>query len=183
MLDLSKVSSRSWMDADLEVAESSIHGSGVFTRCNIEKGKVVIIWGGEVVTVEEFLSGKGLSHTNVAIDENLYLVSSSYETTGVDDYLNHSCDPNPWLADEFTLIAKRNIEAGEELTMDYAIELLDENYVMNKSCGCKAQNCRKVITGKDWRLPEVQEGERDHFSPFLNRRIEKLLSRRKLSRP
>ncbi len=35
--------------------------------------------------------------------------------------LNHSCDSNLWMADEATVVARRDIAAGEELTLDYAL--------------------------------------------------------------
>jgi SET domain-containing protein len=35
-------------------------------------------------------------------------------------YGNHSCDPNLWHADVVTITARRDIAAGEELTIDYA---------------------------------------------------------------
>ena len=36
----------------------------------------------------------------------------------LDEYLNHSCDANAWLEDEVTLTARRDIAAGEEITLD-----------------------------------------------------------------
>ena len=172
MIDISKIAARSWARSGIEVGTSSIHGLGVFTRLPVRESEVVIVWGGVVMTLEEFRSGAGLRHTNVGLDENLYLVSPSHEEMTVDDYMNHSCDPNLWLVDELTLVARRDISKNEELTIDYAIELLDESYVMKHECNCHASCCRKVVTGRDWQLKEVQNAHREHFSPFVNRRIE-----------
>lgn len=136
----------------------------------------MIIWGGTIVTLAEFKAGNGLRHTNVGIEENLFLVAPPEQGMSVDDYINHSCNPNLWLIDEITLVAKHDIQANEELTIDYAIELLDEAYVMKHPCNCGGANCRKTITGKDWQLPRVQELNKEHFSPFLSRRITKYLA-------
>jgi hypothetical protein len=42
---------------------------------------------------------------------------------------------------------------------------------MKQECRCGAANCRKIIRGTDWRLPEVQRVNRGYFSPFVERRI------------
>ncbi|MBV6449681.1 MAG: hypothetical protein MHPDNHAH_00393 [Anaerolineales bacterium] len=178
-MDINQIPKKSWLMSGLKVADSKIDGNGVYTTQDIKMGETVIVWGGIVITIEEFKSGKGLSHTNVGIDEGVFLAESPNSDMTIDDYMNHSCDPNLWLKDEITLIAKRDIKAGEELTMDYAVELADENYVMKKPCNCSAKSCRKTITGKDWMLPEVQRINKDHFSPFINRRIQKLLTEKR----
>ncbi len=164
---------KSWVSEKLEVRNSVIHGSGVFTKEKISKGEVVIIWGGEVVSRNDFDNGNGQKHTNVGIGENLFLVTPNTEEKTVDDFMNHNCDANLWLDDEVTLSARRDIEAGEELFIDYSIELVDEDYIMKNPCYCNAENCRKTITGKDWKLQEVQELYKNHFSPFINDRIKK----------
>ncbi len=38
---------------------------------------------------------------------------------------------------------------------------------------CEAA-CRHHITGDDWRLPELQRRYAGHFSPYLQRRIDRL---------
>jgi len=173
-MDVNKIPKISWLMPGLEVLPSKIDGMGVFTQRDIKKDDVVIIWGGIVLTVDEFKAGKGLAHTNVGVDEGLFLAEHPNHELGTDDYMNHSCDPNLWLKDEVTLIARRDISAGEELTMDYAVELADENYVMKRTCNCGSEHCRKRITGNDWKLPIVQQTMQDHFSPFINQRIQKL---------
>jgi len=175
MKNYSHIPSKSWWLPCLEVRDSPIDGKGVFTKEAIRKDTVVIKWGGIVLTHDEFYGGKGLAHTNVGIDEGIFLAEPADKEMTVDDYMNHSCDPNLWLIDEVTLVAKRDIEAGEELTIDYAIELSDISYAMKKPCNCGTARCRKQVTGLDWQLPIVQETNRGHFSPFIQRRIEKFL--------
>lgn len=168
-----KYRTESWISEKLELRNSAVHGQGVFTKEKISKGEVVIIWGGEVVTAEDFYNGNGQKHTNVGIDENLFLVASNTDEKTVDDFMNHSCDANLWLEDEVTLSAKRDIEQGEELFLDYAIEIGDEGYVMKNPCFCNSENCRRSITGNDWKLQNVQDLYKNHFSPFINERIKK----------
>lgn len=171
---MNKYLAKSWVSEKLEMRNSSIHGMGVFAKAPITKGEIVIIWGGTIVSVDDFKQGLGLKNTNVGIDENLFLVTNNSDEMTIDDFMNHSCEPNLWLKDEVTLIANRAIEQGEELTIDYAIELVDEDYIMKNPCYCKTNNCRNIITGKDWRLMELQNKYLNHFSPFILKRIKNL---------
>jgi hypothetical protein len=76
------------------------------------------------------------------------------------------------MADETTLVARRDIGAGEELTVDYALFTALPVAVI-EGCRCGSPVCRGAVTGNDWRLPAVQERYRGHFSPFLDERIRK----------
>jgi hypothetical protein len=88
----------------------------------------------------------------------------------VDDFLNHSCDPNIWMADEVTLVARRAIAAGEEVLVDYAM-YSSSDWVAAWTCHCGAPACRGKILGTDWQLPELQARYNGHFSPFIERKI------------
>jgi hypothetical protein len=132
---------------------------------------VVIRWGGTIFTRSDLNLGAARADTVVPIDEGLFLgsISDGYRT--LDDYLNHSCDPNIWMADARALKTRRPIAAGEELVADYAFFFEDEDYVMPGRCNCGAACCRHMITGRDWRLSELHRSYGDHFSPFINQRI------------
>jgi len=82
---------------------------------------------------------------------------------------NHSCNPNSGLSGQITLIAIREIERDEEVCFDYAMS--DSSDYDEFECHCGQPNCRKKITGRDWKLPELQGRYRDYFSPYLQRRI------------
>jgi hypothetical protein len=43
----------------------------------------------------------------------------------------------------------RDIEKGEELTYDYSLADSNPNFSINCSCG--SRDCRKTITGNDWK--------------------------------
>jgi hypothetical protein len=57
---------------------------------------------------------------------------------------NHSCHPNT-VYKGLNVIALRDIQVGEELTLDYA-QFLDENIEPFK-CTCGSSNCRGIISG------------------------------------
>jgi hypothetical protein len=162
---------RSWIDDRVEVRPSPIGGQGTFARAPIAAGELVFRWGRTLFTAAEIRAGKARPGSVAAVDEGLYLAAASDAEADPSDFTNHSCDPNLWLADAVSLVARRDIAAGEELTGDYAMWEADEDYVAAWACRCGSPFCRGRLTGRDWRLPELRARYAGHFSPFLNRRI------------
>jgi hypothetical protein len=163
--------STTWYDPRVEVRPSSIQGMGMFARQPISAGEIVVRLGGTVMTEKEFQAYiSTVSRYNaVQIGEELHLVDVPTAAGG----MNHSCDANLWMRDEVTVVARRDIAAGEELTQDYALYTISPTWTL-QPCLCGTPACRQVITGNDWQRPDVQERYRDHFSPFLNERIRRL---------
>jgi hypothetical protein len=63
----------------------------------------------------------------------------------------------------------RDIPAGAELTIDYAMIDADPQECM--ACACGAPECRALITGNDWRLPALQRRYAGYFSRYLQDRF------------
>jgi SET domain-containing protein len=161
-----------WIDPHIEVRPSPIQGRGMFTTAPIRAGEVVIVWGGELFTGEDVQAGKARQDSVAAIGEDLYLADPVDAPDCPDYFLNHSCDPNVWMQDAVTLIARRDIAPGEELTADYALWEVDEDWTLPEKCRCGSPLCRTIITGGDWQLTTLQQRYAGHFSPLLNQRIE-----------
>ena len=86
----------------------------------------------------------------------------------LDEYLNHSCDANCWLVDEVTLAARRDIAAGEEITLDQGTWNIEDPYIEDQTpCGCGAANCRGMLTEEDWKRPDVGARYAGHFHPLI----------------
>ncbi|CAF1101913.1 unnamed protein product [Adineta steineri] len=166
-----KYRSESWIDSRLEVRRSAIEGNGLFAKEPISVGEITMIWGGDVWPKEEITSDKVRYKSLVAIDDDHYLGNSVNKPVTLDEYMNHSCNPNMWLIDECTVIARLPINTDDEVTCDMAI-FLNEDYVMTDTCRCGTPLCRRRITGKDWMLREIQLRYAGHFSPFINQKIE-----------
>lgn len=169
-----KYRKESWISSKVEVRNSPLHGLGLFAKEPIKKDEVVVIWGGNFMNESDALNIMRPGKVLQQIDNDLFDVFD-YETRHEDPSYNHnhSCDPNTWMKDEVTITARRDIEAGEELTIDYAMFVIDDDYVMAGECKCGSGMCRHKITGKDWQIKDVQKRYKDHFSPYLNRKIEK----------
>jgi hypothetical protein len=82
---------------------------------------------------------------------------------------NHSCEPNLWWVDPFSLATRSNIMAGTELTVDYGTLTDDPGFRMR--CQCRAAQCRRLITGADWTRPDLQARYGEHWVPVLRQRI------------
>ncbi|MEK9508445.1 SET domain-containing protein-lysine N-methyltransferase [Gemmatimonadota bacterium Y43] len=66
--------------------------------------------------------------------------------------LNHACDPSAWVCG-LELQARRALEPGDEITVDYAT-LYDE-ILPDFACDCGGAECRGTIRGTDWRSDGV----------------------------
>jgi hypothetical protein len=162
---------KTWIDPRIEIRTSSIGGKGMFAIKLIKEGEKVAVWGGtwgkEYTDSEGAKKAKEVGKLIMQWDDNLYSVEERGNDTGY--FINHSCDPNIWMQDAFTLIARRAIQPGEELTADYALWEADENHVAKWRCKCGSPLCRGGVTGKDWTsLIDVYRG---HFSPLIEKRI------------
>jgi hypothetical protein len=85
--------------------------------------------------------------------------------------LNHSCDPTlVWTAGGTVLVAFRDVGPGEELTVDYATASTDPELVVR--CHCETYRCRQLVTGDDWRIPQVQQRYAGHLTPVVQRALD-----------
>ena len=167
---------QTWTDPRIEFRKSRISGMGMFAREPFKKGEAVCIVGGIVMTDSEFAAFQATHamYNSVQIDENLHLVEDPEVTRTLEGSMNHSCDSSAWMADEVMLVARRDIGSGEEVTVDYALFRTQSTWMLDTRCRCGSSYCRRIITGDDWMREDVQERYRNHFSPFINRRIERI---------
>ncbi|MBV9992771.1 MAG: SET domain-containing protein-lysine N-methyltransferase [Alphaproteobacteria bacterium] len=167
---------RSRISPKLVPGPSAIHGQGVIAAEPIAAGEVLMEFGGEIISPADFETEVYRMRSIWQVGDGVYLALREDDPQpSLDENLNHSCDANSWLADEVTLVARRDIEAGEEITLDHATWNHDEDdYVWDQDCcTCGAQGCRKTLTPDDWRLPQVQARYLGHFHPFVQAMIER----------
>jgi uncharacterized protein len=170
-----------WLHPDAEVRPSPIAGAGLFAAGPIGVGTVVSRLGGRIVSTEalrELLTAAARDPDrpyidSIAVEADLHLVLPPRQPNGPSrqaiGYGNHSCDPNLWWVSAYELAARRDIAAGEELTNDYATSTAEADFVME--CLCGSPLCRGVVTGDDWRRPELRERYGHHWVPALLTRI------------
>lgn len=137
----------------LELRQVPGKGRGVFARKAFAEGEEVLEFFGQRVDRDEL---GDLMHA-LQVGPRTFLTSSG----DIDDYVNHSCDPNTGIRDDaagrVTLFALGDIEAGDEITFDYATT--QANGFSTMECGCGAKQCRKTIA--DWK--DIPAGRRKHY--------------------
>jgi uncharacterized protein len=160
----------SYRSLKTQVRESKIHGRGLFATTDIAKNEIVAVKGGHIIAREELREiTPRLGPVEIQIDDNLFIAPVTDEERELSMlYSNHSCDANIGMRGEITFVAMRDIPAGEELTHDWATTD-DDDYSIE--CKCGAPNCRKILTGKDWQRPELQQRYAGYFSAYLARKI------------
>ena len=131
-----------------------------------------MIWGGNLYTQADLDAGKlpPGEWSFSMIDEGLFLFAPQADWSY---FVNHSCDPNVWMVDEVTVVARHAINPEDEIRGDYAVWESSPTYIVDP-CRCRSPLCRGRYTGDDWKLPELQARYQDHFLPYLNRRIARL---------
>ena len=146
-------------------------GFGVYAKEKVYTGELLVVWGGSVVDYETLVTLPAIKQIrSVQVEENRYLVSNSSNDPA--DYFNHCCEPNAGLVGQIALAALRDIELGEEVCFDYAMS--DASPYDEFDCECGMPACRRRITGNDWMAPDLQDRYAGFFSPYIQRRIERL---------
>ena len=127
-----------------------MHGRGVYATRSIAEGTRIIEYTGQRVSWEAAPDDENDPHTfNFGLESGEVIDP----TIGGNDarWINHCCNPNCEAIEEddrIFIYAKRNIEGGEELFYDYALEIDEPMTEQSKSkfaCHCGSPNCRGTM--------------------------------------
>ena len=160
----------SYLSPKTRVGESRIEGKGLFARRRIRKGEIVAIKGGHIYDARTLARVKGrVAASYIQIADGFFIGALTAPEVGRNKmFINHSCAPNLGIRGQIMYVALRDIMVGEELTYDWAME---ENRADRTRCRCGARRCRRVLTGRDWRIPRLQRRYRGYFSSYLDDKI------------
>lgn len=123
-------------------------GLGLFASKLIKKGEIV--WNDSDLIHQKY-SKEELKNLPKKISRLAYWDGTHYtiDTDDPGNYMNHSCNPNCWW-ENGSLVAKRNIPNGSEVTYDYATtDIYGINGKKYLVCRCGSENCRKIIRPDD----------------------------------
>ncbi len=122
----------------LYICRSKIEGLGVNAGENIKAGQVITRVEGPIRFKVNKNKKDALANPNwFGIEKDQWI-----EPGKPHKFLNHSCNPNAGMRGR-TVLALRDINEGEEITIDYSIIEADDRWELN--CLCGAENCRKTI--------------------------------------
>lgn len=161
----------SYRSPKTDVRKSPIHGKGLFANSAISRCEVVAVKGGYVLPSPAWIElERTLGPAEIQISEDLYVAPISQgERDGSMLYINHSCDPNCAIQGQIVFVAMRDIEAGEELSHDWATTD-DMDYELD--CNCGSRECRGTVTGKDWMKKDLQQKYKGWFCWHVQRKID-----------
>ena len=123
------------------IAQSTIHGTGVFAAVPVRPGEIVLrIDDSRVVTHAEPLDpdrGEEERHCDYLAGGKVVLMRPP------ERFINHRCDPNTYvrtIAGDRYVVALTEIRPGEEITYDYCVNGDGDT---EWSCSCGSPNCRR----------------------------------------
>ena len=134
----------------LQVHPSGVHGRGVYATQFIPEDTSIIEYTGRRVAWEDAPNDENDPHTFNFGLENGEVIDP--EIGGNEArWINHCCDPNCEALEEddrIFIYAMRDIQPGEELFYDYALELdepITKELKQEFACHCGSSNCRRTM--------------------------------------
>jgi uncharacterized protein len=125
------------------IQNSKIHGKGCFATKDFKRRRKIAEYAGEKISNAEARRRAHRKTLRICEVNRRWSLDGSRGGNGT-HYINHSCEPNAFmqiLYDHILFIALRDIQSGEEITIDYESTLHSDS----KRCVCCAPFCRGTI--------------------------------------
>jgi uncharacterized protein len=131
----------------LYLAETAGLGVGVFAARAFSPGDIVMMdfdgdYYDQVMSYEELRKNNITLKYPLQVGRDLFRIPSGT----IDDFINHSCDPNTGIrlyAHGALILAIEHVAVHDEITFDYSTYM--NNPYERIVCRCASQNCRGVI--------------------------------------
>jgi len=148
------------VSADVIVRQNRF-GQGLYSSLPVKRGSTLAVVAGRPVSQRTRMSIQVGWTTHVEIGPPWELI-------------NHSCDPNCHLAircgsDTVRVVAIRDIEPGEELSVDYDLFEYEVQY-FPADCLCGSPNCRRSVRGYRFLSLDVREARAALVADYLKTR-------------
>ncbi|KAI9149846.1 putative protein serine/threonine kinase [Blastocladiella emersonii ATCC 22665] len=165
-----------YMSPKVEVRSSPTAGRGQFAGADIAAGEV--LFRGPIETYlrhEVDIAAMApwrvafINHMGEQAEDDVWIAPPLYDEDP-SYFTNHNCDPNLVYTGYDTMVARRDIKKGDELTFDYATADAEPRPLFK--CNCGAATCRGHVHGNDWTRPELVEAYGvKHFWPHIQKKI------------
>jgi SET domain-containing protein len=128
----------------IRVGKSKIDGRGCFATKRFRKWeKIAELEGERVSRVEAARRMRGKRRLHICAIDSYWGIDGSRGGNG-SQFVNHSCRPNSFVritSGHVIFFALRDIEPGEEITLDYVESYHPDDY----RCRCGVEGCRGTI--------------------------------------
>ncbi|HEY9064610.1 MAG TPA: SET domain-containing protein-lysine N-methyltransferase [Burkholderiaceae bacterium] len=137
----------------IRIGRSSVHGEGVFATRDLAEGERIGVYEGRRYSAREVRRrdwDHGLTYVFGLSDGSVIDAATGGNATR---HLNHSCAPNCVAYEErgaggkavIAFYALRAIRSGEELFLDYSLEVDEPEEPGKFACACGAAACRGTM--------------------------------------
>jgi hypothetical protein len=141
------------------LGDTDANGIGVFAAREFQAGEVII----EDLDGDYFsnpVSFDELLRQGIPLDYVMQIGAHAFHipTPTIEDFTNHSCDPNSGLRMNPRgpiAVAIRRIRPHEEITFDYSTWLTGDYF--NMTCRCGSEKCRGFVSGFGTLPPALRE--------------------------
>lgn len=128
----------------LAVRRSAINGKGCFATVPLKRRQKIAEYTGERISdLEAQKRARKRRILRICDIDGRFSLDGARGGNGT-HYINHSCQPNAYMRTLYghvLFFALRDIQSGEEITIDYEQTLHPDS----KRCVCGAPNCRGTI--------------------------------------
>lgn len=141
-------------DSPIEVRESRVHGLGAFATKPLQRGAEIGEYLGRRYAPGEQAGHEWDNTVTYVFGLSDGSIIDGREGGNATRHLNHSCAPNcrAWEVEDeggngglrVVIEAKRRIRAGDELFIDYALDIGDDDPA-DFPCHCGAPKCRGTM--------------------------------------
>lgn len=186
-IDYKKISHRDFKKALVRLRPSKIIPGevGIFAVRNLSKGTIIgdaTLLNEELFFTRDDYEKIDKESKNVIRDfciptPNGFFAPKNINYLSIPWYINHSCGGNVGYDKKGNFVTIKNVKKGDELCYDYGLAVSYPGYRLDCECGSK--NCRKVITGDDWKNVEYRKKNYRHMTPELREIIDETINKGK----
>jgi hypothetical protein len=164
----------SWRNPKAIYRSGGVVESGLFAVETFRKGELVCIKSGYIVDEAYVIANAELiGGAHLQITDEFFLSPTTEDNRpDIMTGFNHSCEPSAYVDGQIAIRAIREIDPGEEVTVDYSTCFTSDTVEFD--CMCQSASCRKHIKPSvDWRNPQFQAKHRGYFATFIQEKIDR----------
>lgn len=168
-----------------QIKKAGTKGLGVFAEKEIKAGTIIGDYLGKVIKTAEYDLDKDKAGLFLMYYTDEASIYPNLKKPG-SHLINHSCSPNCWIythRGHTLFFALRKINAGEELTISYLLDPLDETCnPCTHNCKCASRMCTGTMhltheKYKKWqRFQNDQKGKTKTAKAVIGKNLPKLAS-------